>query len=694
MHAKHAAERVAELRRLIRHHNRRYYVDQEPEISDREFDVLMTELEALERAHPELDDPQSPTHRVGGEPLVGFTAVRHHAPMLSLQNTYSEEEVREFDARTHRWLDAAQDLDYVVELKIDGVAISLHYAGGVFRRGVTRGDGMQGDDVTANLRTVRSLPLVLDAGAAQAAELEVRGEVYFPRASFDALNAARRTAGEKLFANPRNAAAGTLKLLDPQQVAARPLALFVYQLVDAPRLGLETHTAALARLRELGLPVNPHACRVSGIDAALELFRAWDLRRHTLAYDIDGMVLKVDRLAWQAQLGSTSKAPRWGIAYKFETIEAVTLVRAIRVQVGRTGSVTPVAELEPVELRGTIVKRATLHNADEIIRLDVRLGDTVTLAKGGEIIPKVTGVLRARRTGAEVPFTFPTHCPVCGDPLEREAGQVVIRCVNEHCPAQLKRSILHFASRAGMDIKGLGAAVADQLVDRGRVHNVADLFTLRLDELAALDAMANPAARRQPSHKAPVLGAERAQLILDQLQAARQRPLARLLFALGIRHVGSHAARLLAQAHPSLAALGQAEEEQLAAIPEIGPVIAASVCRYFARPETQQLLARLEQAGVSTAETAPAAAAASLAGLTFVLTGTLAGLTRTEAQHAIESHGGRVAASVSGKTNYVVAGSDPGAKLARARELGINVLDEAGLRALLAQAAQADANSS
>lgn len=671
MDSTQASRRIAELRRLIRHHNRLYYTENHPEISDREFDALLRELEDWERRFPELDDPQSPTHRVGGEPLTDFRTVRHPVPMLSLQNTYSEEEVRDFDARLHRWLEIDGPIAYVVELKIDGVAVALHYRRGDFTLGVTRGDGAQGDDVTLNLRTVRSLPLTLETGPGDLPEaIEVRGEVYFPRQAFEALNRTRREADEKPFANPRNAAAGTLKLLDPREVAARPLAIFVYQWVDAPRAGLGTQAAVLDRLRALGLPVNPHARRVASLEEALVAIHEWQERRRTLDYDTDGMVLKLDDLTCHERLGATSKAPRWGIAYKFETEEAITCVREIRLQVGRTGVVTPVAELEPVPLGGTVVKRATLHNADEVARLDVRVGDWVTLEKGGEIIPKVTGVLASRRTGSEPSFAFPTSCPVCGDPLEREEGEVAVRCVNEHCPAQLKRGLLHYASRGGMEIDGLGEALVEQLVDRGLVRDIADLYRLTSDGLAALERM----------------GPRSAANLMQAIDAARHRPLARVLFALGIRHVGANVARLLARAYPSVDTLAAAEETALSEIEGVGPTIAASVHRYFARPETTRLVARLRAAGVQLEAAAEPHPGGTLSGLTFVLTGTLQGMTREDVRARIEALGGHVASSVSQRTDYVIAGEKPGSKLERARELGIRVLDEKGLRDLIAQA--------
>lgn len=664
-----AARRIDELRRLIQYHNRRYYIDNDPEISDREFDALLEELGRLEAQFPKLDDSSSPTHRVGGEPLAGFTTVTHRAPMLSLQNTYSAEELRDFDARVRRWLGQDGPVAYVTELKIDGVAVAMQYANGVFVRGVTRGDGLHGDDITLNMRTIRSLPLRLESSARPLpAELEVRGEVYFPRPAFEALNKSRAATGQRIFANPRNAAAGTLKLLDPRAVAPRPLRIVCYQIVGAAELGIESQTEVLENLRELGLPVGAHSRRARDIDEVIVICDEWAVRRTTLDHDIDGMVLKVDDLAAQAALGATDKAPRWAIAYKFEALEVKTRVSAIVVQVGRTGNVTPVAELEPVELAGTIVKRATLHNADEIARLDVRVGDLVTIVKGGEIIPKVTGVLREQRTGHEIPFKFPENCPACGERLVREEGEVAIRCVYEHCPAQIKRRILHFASRSAMDIEGLGEALVDQLVDRGLVKDLADLYALSVEQIAELERMAEKSATN----------------IVRAIEASRKRPLERLLFALGIRHVGTHAARVLARAYGSLDRLASATAADLTGFKEIGPTIAESVERYFRRPQTAALLKKLRRAGVVPEPTAPQTSGGPLAGLTFVLTGTLTGMSREAAKALIESHGGRVTSSVSRETSYVLAGTDPGSKLAKAQALGVKVIDLAQLRELIA----------
>jgi DNA ligase (NAD+) len=685
--AQEAARRIDELRRLIRHHNRRYYVDQAPEISDREFDRLLAELEALEREHPQLDHPDSPTHRVGGEPLKEFRTVAHATPMLSLANTYTEGEVRDFDARARKLLERETPLAYVLELKIDGVAVALHYRAGRFALGVTRGDGVAGDDITANLRTVRGLPLVLEPLAqAPAPDLEVRGEVYFPRGAFAQLNAARERDGERAFANPRNAAAGTLKLLDPALTARRPLALFLYQLADARRLQIAEHSSALALMRALGLPVNPHTRRVTGIDEALAAIPRLEQLRATLDYDTDGVVLKVDDLASQERLGTTGKAPRWGIAFKFETQAARTRIREIVWQVGRTGSVTPVALFEPVQILGTTVQRATLHNADAIARLDVRVGDWVTIEKGGEVIPKVTGVCTDLRSGDETAVALPEICPACRDPLERGEGEAAIRCVNEHCPAQLKRRLLHFAGRGALDIEELGETLVEQLVDQGLVRDVADLYRLDLAGLARLAIGTSP-RKRDGGVTVRHFGAVRAKKLLDALAASRRPPLSRLLFGLGIRHVGAHAARQLALAHPSFEQLAAATADELAAIDGIGPVIAAAVRHYFERPETQQLLGRLGAAGIEPRPESPAAGTApgALTALTFVLTGTLPHLTREAARRLIAAHGGRVTAAVSPQTDYVLAGADAGTKLARARALEVAIIDENGLRELIAR---------
>lgn len=663
MDRRQSASRARVLRETIAHHARRYYVDADPEISDAAYDALLRELEAIEAAHPDLVTPDSPTQRVGGEPLGQFETVLHARPMLSLQNTYDEGELREFDARVRRFLGLDDPVAYVVELKIDGVAISLRYDEGLFVRGVTRGDGTRGDDVTSNLRTIRSMPLrAIDPGKPSLpSSFEVRGEVYFPRSGFQRLNDQRAADGEKLFANPRNAAAGTLKLLDPRIVAQRPLALFCYAMVDASGLGFTRHRDVLDWLRRAGFPVNPHARPAMGIDAVVEAARDWADARWELDYETDGLVIKVDSLAMQESLGATAKAPRWGIAYKFQTREGTTQLIGVEFQVGRTGNVTPVAILSPVEILGTTVRRATLHNADELDRLGVRVGDWVAVEKGGEVIPKVTRVLEERRTGSETAVVFPTSCPACGEELARIEEEVAIRCVNEHCPAQRKRQLLHFVSRGAMEIDGLGSALVDQLVDAGLVRDTADLYGLKSEQIAQLERMAEKSAGN----------------IVRAIDASRARPLHRLLFALGIRHVGASLARNLARKLGSLDAVEQATEEDLRGVPDVGEVVAASIRRYFDRQATHELLRRLRSAKINTVEPQEdALGARPFEGKTFVLTGTLTSMTRPQATTRIEALGGKVSGSVSSKTDFVVAGEDPGSKLERARQLGVPVLDE------------------
>ncbi|MFN8547929.1 MAG: NAD-dependent DNA ligase LigA [Candidatus Eisenbacteria bacterium] len=675
-----ARARLALLRTDIARHDRLYYLEARPEISDREYDRLMEELLRLEELFPSLVTSDSPSQRVGGAPLDRFRALAHSQTMLSLGNTYSEEEVREFDQRVRRFLERDEAVAYEVELKIDGVAVALRYREGAFDLGLTRGDGREGDEITQNLRTVRDLPLRL-AGEALPGELEIRGEVYIPRADFVEWNKRREAAGEKLFMNPRNTCAGTLKLLDSREVARRPLRFFAYAVVDPAALGCTRQEEILWRLRELGLPVEPHHHRATDIEEALLHCASWKERRFELPYDTDGMVLKVDALELQSALGATSKAPRWAVAYKFETSEAVTQVLEITVQVGRTGNVTPVANLAPVELLGTIVKRATLHNSDEIARLDLKVGDWVGIEKGGEIIPKVTRVLTELRDGGERDFVFPTRCPICDEALVREEEEVAIRCPNEFCPAQRKRQILHFVARGAMDVSGIGESLVDQLVDLALVKGPADLYALDLATVAGLERMAEKSAQN----------------LLDALAGSRERPLGRFLFALGIRHVGATAARLLARHFGSLEAVRAASEEELAQVPGVGEVIAASVRRFFTRAETGALLDALAAAGVhpksepivrpeavaSDILESEARATSAVSGKTFVLTGTLSRWTRDQAREAIEARGGRVASSVSKKTDYLVAGEEAGSKLDKARDLGVMVLDETAFASLL-----------
>jgi DNA ligase (NAD+) len=667
-----AQARAGELREQIRYHDRRYHVDADPEISDAAYDALVHELEAIEAAHPDLVTPDSPTQRVSGEPLPEFHQVVHESPMLSLQNTYDEAELREFDGRVRRFLGLSSEapIDYVVELKIDGIAIALRYRDGIFVQGVTRGDGTRGDDVTQNLRTIKSLPLRTDVqkDPSSPSSFEVRGEVFYPRSGFQEMNRRRAEAGEKVFANARNATAGTLKLLDSRPVATRPLALFCYTLVGAASLGFTSQDEVLAWMRRVGLPVNPNARLHHGIDSVIESLHHWAEERWKLDYETDGLVIKVDSLPWQETLGSTAKAPRWGIAYKFETREGITQLLDIRVDVGRTGTITPSAVLSPVELLGTTIRKATLHNADEIRRLDVRVGDWVAIEKGGEVIPKVTRVLTERRTGSEVPFLFPTHCPACDDPLVREEGEVAVRCVNEHCPAQRRRQILHFVARGAMEIDGLGEALVDQLISSSLIRDPADIYNLTSELLIPLERM----------------GEKSASNLVTAIEKSKTRPLRAVVFALGIRHVGASVARSIAARFRTITALAAATEEDLHGVPDVGEVVAASILRYFARGATRDLIARLQEAGLSMTEPQEAGnRARPLEGKTFVLTGGLETMTRPQATARIESLGGKISGSVSSKTDYVVAGVDPGSKLEKARSLGVAVLDEGALIRLL-----------
>jgi DNA ligase (NAD+) len=663
------AERIAELRLLIREHEDRYYVRAAPTISDAEFDRLMAELRGLEGRHPELVSTDSPTQRVGGRPAEGFATVEHLVPMLSLDNAYSDEELRAFHDRVAKTLAVAdappQEVAYVAELKIDGLSIALTYENGVLVRGVTRGDGVRGEDVTGNVRTIRAVPLRLTADVP--GRLEVRGEVYLPRASFDRVNQEREDAEEPAFANPRNAAAGTMRSLDPAVVAGRGLSAFVYQIVgEGEQRG--GHADALRRLRDLGLPVEPNWRRCDGIEAVVAYCREWGDRRHAMGFDTDGVVIKIDDLALRARLGATNKFPRWAIAYKFPAQQATTRLKQIAVNVGRTGAVTPYAVLEPVFLSGSTIQMATLHNEQEIARRDIRPGDVVIIEKGGDVIPKVVGPVLAERPDDARPWEMPHACPSCGSRLARPEDEVVWRCLNTSCPARLRRSLLHFASRRAMNIEGLGESLVDQLVDRGLVADVADLYALEIERLAALDRM----------------GQKSAQKLLGQISRSKEAEFWRVLFGLGIRHVGERVAQSLAGAFGSMDALAAAATDAMQAVRDIGPVAAAAVRAYFDEPRNLALVGRLRAAGVQLESSGPAAAGEQpLAGTTFVLTGTLARMTRDEAAAAITARGGKVAGSVSKKTTYVVAGADPGSKFAKAGALGVTVLDEEAFSRLI-----------
>jgi DNA ligase (NAD+) len=665
-----AFERAAQLRREIERHNHAYYVLDAPTIPDAEYDRLFGELQALEREHPELASPDSPTQRVGAASVTAFAEVMHRVPMLSLGNAFSDTEVEAFDRRCREALDR-DELDYAVEPKLDGLAITLIYENGQFVRGATRGDGTRGEDVTANLRTVRSIPLRLQADPPPD-RAEVRGEVLMQRADFERLNQRQQEAGEKIFVNPRNAAAGSLRQLDPRITARRPLRFFAYALADvigspAP----PTHSATLALLERWGFAVAPFRDVVRGAAGLLAYYRRIGDMRSRLPYDIDGVVYKLDRRDDQLALGFVSRAPRWALAHKYPAQEEITELIDIEVQVGRTGAITPVARLKPVFVGGVTVTNATLHNEDEIRRKGLLIGDQVIIRRAGDVIPEVVAPVIERRTGAERPFVMPCVCPACGSSVERAEDEAVARCTGGlFCPAQRKQALLHFAGRRAMDIEGLGDKLVDQLVDAGIVKTTVDLYRLGLVALANLPRMAEKSAAN----------------LLAAIEASRRTTLARFIFALGIRNVGEATARELAKHFGSLDALMAADVDALQALADVGPVVARSIANFFAEPHNREVIEQLRAAGVSWEEGAPAAALSARArGMSFVLTGTLLTMSRDEAKALIESHGGKVSGSVSKKTDYVVAGADAGSKLAKAEELGVAILDEAGLIALLEQ---------
>jgi DNA ligase (NAD+) len=662
---------IAQLRSEIERHNRLYYLDAAPEISDREFDRMLKRLEELEGEHPELVTPDSPTQRVGGQPIEEFTTVTHAVPMLSIDNTYSYDEIREWEARVRRGLTPGESVRFVVELKVDGVAVSLRYEEGRFVQGATRGDGYHGDDISENLRTVRSIPLVLADDPPPV--LEVRGEVYMPNSELVRLNELRRAADEAPFANPRNSTAGSLKMLDSRITGKRRLRFVAHGLGESRGISATSYSEILKDLKRWGFPVSPQNAVYESLDDVIAHAERWDTKRNELDFQTDGLVIKVDDLHQRERLGARSKSPRWLIAYKYESEQAITKIVNIGVQVGKTGKITPVADLEPVVLAGTTVKRATLHNADEIARKDVRIGDTVIIQKAGEIIPQVVRVEVDARNGSEVPFEFPTHCPNCGAPVVREPGEVDFRCSNppSACSQQLKGRLRNFARRDAMDIEGLGEKLIDQLVNLGLVRSLSDPYRLDEETLADLERM----------------GKKSAQNLLAGLEESKKRPLDRFLTGLTIRHVGTRVAEVLANRFRTIDALRKATLDELEATPEIGPVVAASVHDFFQDADNQGLLDDFQAVGVSPSPPPPQAAAAPgaslpLAGKTFVLTGTLANRTRPEAEALIKRLGGKVTGSVSKSTSYVLAGSDPGSKLEKARQLSIPILDEADFERL------------
>jgi DNA ligase (NAD+) len=659
---------IVELRDEIHRHDELYYVNDNPEISDSEYDALLARLQELEAKHPELVTPDSPTQRVGGRPAEGFPEVVHRRPMLSLENTYNIEELIAFDQRCQR-LAEGRAVEYVAELKIDGVSISLQYEDQVLARGVTRGDGRIGEEVTQNARTIRSVPLRLRAKSTPGPEIEVRGEVFIPRRVFERTNAEREEQGEPRFANPRNAAAGTLRQLDSKAVAKRGLDMFAYDLIAGERKPFPTHWEALDWMESAGFHVNPHRERCQSIAAVIDFCNRMETQRDELDYEIDGLVVKVNSTTLQDEFGTTAKAPRWAVAYKYPARQATTQVLSIVVQVGRTGALTPVANLEPVLLAGTTVSRATLHNADEVKRLGVRIGDWVLIEKGGEVIPKVLKVIESKRTGAEKSFRMPRKCPVCGGEISKVEGEVVSRCIAADCPAQLKGKLLHFSSRRAMRIEGLGGSLVDQLVQKGMLRDFGDLYSLTLDGVAGLERMAKKSATN----------------LLDQIEASKTRDLPHLVYALGIRHVGDRTAGLLARHFGSLEALGKASVEELDDIPEIGLTVAESVRDWFDDPGNAELCERLAAAGVKTtlARSADQKVDERFVNKQFVLTGTLASFTRDEAKAQIEARGGRVMSSVSKKTDFVIAGEEAGSKLEKATALGVTVLDEAAFKKML-----------
>lgn len=665
-HHQSVEDRINQLREAIRAHDYRYYVLNDPVISDAEYDALFRELQELETAYPHLITPDSPTQRVGGRPDERFGQVVHRVPMLSLANAFTEEELRDFDRRTKAAL-GMDRVEYVCELKIDGLSVTLVYREGVLEQAATRGNGLVGEDVTANIRTIRSIPLRLRS-LNPPPLLEVRGEVFMPLAAFEQFNQERRDKGEQEFANARNAAAGSLRQLDPAVTAARPLDAFFYAVAVAEGLELNTHSESLHLLREWGFKVNPEFKVVDTIEGILEYYHHWVQQKAHLDYLIDGVVVKVNDLKAQEELGSTARSPRWAIAYKFPADQAETRVLDIQVSVGRTGQLTPIAILEPVQLAGTVVKRASLHNEDVVREKDVRIGDRVVIHKAGEIIPEVVRVIRSARRGTEKIFQMPKRCPVCGAEVVRLEGEAASRCTGVSCPVQVREQIVHFASRNGMEIDGLGPAIIDQLLKHGLIKDAGDLYTLRKEQLLKLERM----------------GSRSADNLLKAIDASRNRPLRHLIRALGIRFVGDRVAEILAERFGSLEALAAATPEELERIPEIGPKIAASVHAFFRQDQTRALIEKLQAAGVRTSDVA-GPSGGHLQGKTFVLTGTLSKFSRREAEAAVKAAGGRVASQVSRNTDYVVVGDKPGSKLARARELGVPVLDEAGFLRLLEQ---------
>src|SRR5215472_13500927 len=663
-------KKIESLREKIRHHEYLYYVVDQPSISDQEFDQLMGQLKDLEAEHPELVTPDSPTQRVGGKPREGFVKVRHSSPMLSLDNTYSEDELRGWERRVHE-LSGRREIDYVCELKLDGMSLALVYKEGRLARGVTRGDGSVGEEVTLNVRTVHSIPLAIDKGALQAAgippDFETRGELLMPTAAFKKLNAEREREGLATFANPRNFTAGTVRQLDSSITAQRRLDFFPYILLSNGRTYFDRHSKTLEALHTAGFKVNPHHKLVHSMAEVWDFIQSWEAKRDSLPYEIDGIVVKVDRTALQDELGFTGKAPRWAIAYKYAARAGITRLEYVRWQVGRTGKLTPVAELAPVLIGGTTVRNATLHNLDEIGRLGVKIGDYVQVERGGDVIPKVAKVIEDKdhpRGTQEI--EAPEKCPVCGTRVVRTEGEVDYRCVNANCPAKLLGTILHYASRGVMNIDGMGEALVTQLTERGLVKNVADIYKLTKSALLSLERFADKSAQN----------------LLDEIENSKKLPLERVIYGLGIRMVGERTAQFLAEHFGSMEALADASVEQVQSVNEVGPKIAESIAEFFSNPANRELVKRLGTAGLAF-KGEKKQRGTKLTGKTFVLTGTLAKYSRDEAKKMIEDAGGKVTGSVSKKTDYVVAGADAGSKLDKAKELGVAVIGEKEMEELV-----------
>jgi len=653
-------QEITKLRAELERHNRLYYTDAKPEISDYEFDQLMRRLQELEAKHPELDDPNSPSRRVGGEPITEFKTVIHDPPMLSIENAYSIDELREWHERVLRGL-GRETVEYEAELKIDGVSIDLLYENGQLVRGATRGDGVRGDDVTPNVRTVRALPLKIDP---KAGRIEVRGEIYIAKSDFLKYNQQLEEAGEEPLANPRNAAAGALRQKDPKQAAQKRLSAYLYHLVAAGDLRVTSQWHAYEILEKLGLPLNPQRCISQGLDGVVEFIEEWRTKRHDLQFEIDGIVVKVNRREDQLELGATSKFPRWVVAFKYPPEAAKTTVRAINYYVGRTGSVTPVAQFDPVPLAGTTVTNASLHNFDELARKDVRVGDTITVEKGGDIIPKVVEVLEhARGSKSIVP---PAECPVCGEPLHRFEGEVAIRCINQGCPAIVLQSITHFGSRKAMDIEGLGDQTVTALVNAGLVTDYASVYELTEEQVAGLERKGEKSAKK----------------LIENINNSKTAELARFIFALGIRFVGERAAKVLADRFHSIDALMNATTEELLEVNEIGPKLAESITFYFSVPANRERVEKMQRLGVAPTHVA-VATGNRLAGKTVVVTGTLQRFSRDEIHKLIEREGGKPSSSVSSKTAYLVAGEAAGSKLEKAQTLGVQVMTEDEFLAML-----------